>query len=243
MEQQTVNLVDLGVALVVLVSAVFAFYRGFVRETLAIAGWVGAAVVTYYFFTDARSYVAEYIADEFLVNVATGAGLFLAALVALWLVIHLIVIRVKDSPLNALDRSLGFLFGVARGVVVVALAYMVGEMTLWDDADHPRPEWLEDARSRPLIDYAAGLIVAVTPKDFLNLPIEKLSEMRNARGLTGGNGSPGTPSEVEQLSRPPVAAGAPTASDPGYRDSESQEMDRLIDSLKDKPAAEGQGSQ
>jgi membrane protein required for colicin V production len=223
MEQQTVNLVDLGVAGVVLVSAVFAFYRGFVRETLAIAGWVGAALVAIWLFDDARPYVARYIEDDLLVNAVTGAGLFLIALVAFWLVIHLIVMRVKSSPLNALDRSLGFLFGVARGIVVVALAYMVAVTAIWADDEHPPPTWLKEARSLPLIDYAAGLIESALPPDILHLPDAGFQEMQKTRG------------EVERLSRPPLA-GDGEGDDAGYRDADSQAMDRLIDSLQDAPA-------
>ena len=239
MEQQTVNLVDLGVVAVVLVSAVFAFYRGFVRETLAIAGWVGAALAAVWLFDDARPYVDTYIESDWLVDVATGAGLFLVALVAFWLVIHLIVMRVKDSPLNALDRSLGFLFGVARGIVVVALAYMVGEFAMWNDEQHPRPAWLQEARSLPLIDYAAGLIASMLPPDVLNLPGEGFQQMQKTRGANAGGG----PGEVERLSRPPLAAGAAEGDDAGYRGSDSQAMDRLIEGLEDEPQAGGERGQ
>jgi membrane protein required for colicin V production len=239
MEQGSVNWVDLAVAGVVLVSAVFAFYRGFVREVLAIAGWVGAAAVAVYYFADARPFVEQYVSNDLLADVATGGGLFLVSLVVFWLLIHLIVLRVKTSALNALDRSLGFLFGVARGVIVVVLAYMVGEYWLWDDADNPRPEWLTEARSLPLIDHTAGLIWAVIPEDVLNLKVEGFrAALEGPKPVETGADAGAAASEVERLSQPPVAETEAEGGEATYPDAGRQELERLIDNVQGD-AAEG----
>ena len=240
MEQQAVNLVDLGVAAIVLVSAIFAFYRGFVRELLSIAGWVGAAVVAVYFFDDLRPYVEPYLPTDWMVAAATGAALFLGALIVFSLVIHFVVVTVKDSPLNALDRSLGFLFGVARGVVVMALAYMVAEMVVFKDDEQPRPEWLTEARSLPLINYAAGMIVALIPEGTFNLPIEgfdEIQELRARRDAQGGDAAQ-SDEDARRMAEPPVAA--PEAADPdqetAYDDADSEDLDILIESLDEEVA-------
>ena len=237
MEQGSVNWADLAVAGVVLISAVFAFYRGFVREVLAIAGWVGAAAVAVYYFADARPYVEPYVPGELLVDVATGAGLFLVSLVVFWLVIHLVVMRVKDSPLNALDRSLGFLFGVARGVIVIVLSYMVAERAVWDDGDNPRPDWLTDARSLPLIEHTAGVINALIPEDTLKLlggGFDEAQETREPSVALAGEGA--AQSEVERFARPPVAAAEAEGGEATYSDAERLELDRLSESVQDGDA-------
>ncbi len=214
---ETVGWTDLAVAGIVLVSAIFAFYRGFVREVLAIAGWVGAAVFAVYFFDDARPYVAQYLPDELLINIATGAGLFLGSLVVFWLAIHLIVTRVKASALSALDRSLGFLFGIARGVIVVAVAFIAGEKLIWNEDGDARPEWLESARSLPLIEYTARRMTAFIPEEW-DFPVDDLM--------------PATP---EELALPPVAPADTPPEDPGYSDEERA----LLDRASEAPAAEG----
>ena len=210
---ETVGWVDLGVAAVVLLSAIFAFYRGFVREVLAIAGWVGAAVFAAYYFDQVRPHVEPYLKDELLTDIATAAGLFLGSLVVFWLVIHFIVIRVKKSALNALDRSLGFVFGVARGVVVVALAFLLGEKMIWADEEHPQPEWVSGARSLPLIEYAATTMVALVPEEW-DMP----------------DFAPPPAPSAEELAQPDVAV--PEATDEGAQYGDA-DLDQLIDSVQD----------
>ncbi len=225
MEGSSINIVDVVVAVVVLISALFAFYRGFVREALAIAGWVGAAFATVWLYPLARPFADEWLEEDWLGDVATGATIFLVSLVILWLVAHAIVIRVKDSPLNALDRSLGFLFGLARGVVLVALAYMVATRAFWHDGE-ARPRWLAEARSLPVIDRSAGLLIALVPEGTFNLPVEgfdaiqkKAEDLKEAKKL------------IKVLSEPPVAPADGDDGETGYKESEITDKNRLIESL------------
>ena len=86
------NLPDLIVVGVVILSALFAFYRGFVRETLAIAGWVGAAFSTIWMLPFGQQYTREWINLTWLADLVAGAAIFIATLVIFWLIIHLIVL-------------------------------------------------------------------------------------------------------------------------------------------------------
>jgi len=229
MEQQPFNIVDIVVAVLVLLSAVFAFYRGFVREVLAIAGWGGAVVVTYYAYPHVRPYVEPYLPADWLTDGATIGGVFLVSLVVFWLIIHAVVVQVKDSPLNALDRSLGFLFGIARGVLIIALAFLVGQYTMWKGEDEQRPEWIEGARALPIIEYSANLIAGALPEEILNLPGSITEDMKAQQGSPDTGASE---AEVENLAQPPVAAPAadPAAEDKGYTETEDRAVENLIES-------------
>lgn len=241
MEQQPFNIVDIVVVVLVLLSAVFAFYRGFVREVLAIAGWAGAVVVTYYAYPHVRPYVEPYLPADWLVDGATIGGVFLVSLVVFWLIIHAIVVQVKDSPLNALDRSLGFLFGVARGVLIIALAFLVGQYTLWKDGQEERPEWVTGARSLPIVEYSANLIASALPEDILNLPQSISNDMQAGQGGAASNGA--SDAEVENLAQPPVAAPDPAEAgeEQGYTESEDRAVENLIESeALDAPTGDGQ---
>jgi len=224
------NIVDIAVAVLVLLSAVFAFYRGFVREVLAIAGWGGAVVVTYYAYPYVRPYVEPYLPADWLTDGATIGGIFLVSLVVFWLVIHAIVVQVKDSPLNALDRSLGFLFGIARGVLIIALAFLVGQNTMWKDNDAERPEWVKGARSLPVVEYSANLIAAALPEEILNLPQSITEDMKAQQGDSDTGGA--TEAEVENLAQPSVATPATdgAAEDKGYTETEDRAVENLIES-------------
>lgn len=214
------NAVDVAVVAIVLLSAGFAFYRGFVREALAIGGWVGAAAVTYYGFAGLRPVLEPYIANETLLGLATGGILFLAAVVVFGLIVHFIVKVIQKSPLSALDRSLGFLFGVARGIVVVALLFLLGRYAVWEEGKDAAPEWLSGAASYTVIEYAAEMIERAIPENLLDLP-------------EGGAGAEGETIGAESLAQPPVAAPPDAAPDDIYREDPS----RLID----LPPAEGEG--
>lgn len=125
------TLVDAGVAVIVLMSGVLAYSRGLVRELFAIAGWVVAAVVAYKFAGQAAPLVKQIPGlDQFLDNceLATIAGLFAVfagALIIMSILTPLFSAIIQRSALSGIDQGLGFLFGVARGVLLVAVALVV----------------------------------------------------------------------------------------------------------------------
>ncbi|MEL6520489.1 MAG: CvpA family protein [Pseudomonadota bacterium] len=122
---------DAGVAVVIVLSAILAYSRGFVRETLAIAGWVVAAIVAYLFAPRAEPLVQEipYVSD-FLDNCQTSTigafiGVFAVCLIVFAVFTPLFSSLVQRSALSGLDQGLGFLFGAARGLLLVAIALVV----------------------------------------------------------------------------------------------------------------------
>lgn len=126
------TLVDGVVALVIVLSAVLAYSRGLVRESLAIAGWIGAAVLAYVFAEQVQPLVKEipmvggFLQDSCELSViAAFALVFAVGLVIAALFSPLLSSMVQRSVLGGLDQGLGFLFGVVRGVLLVAVAFIV----------------------------------------------------------------------------------------------------------------------
>ncbi|MBK5934358.1 membrane protein required for colicin V production [Rhodovulum imhoffii] len=126
------TLVDGGVAVVVLVSALLAFSRGFVREAMSIAGWIIAAVLAFTFAPDAEPLIREVpILGDFLRDsceismIAAFAAVFALALVIVSLFTPLLSSMIQHSALGGIDQGFGFLFGVARGVLLVAVAFLI----------------------------------------------------------------------------------------------------------------------
>ncbi len=130
MEDFTV--VDAGVLVIVVVSALLAFSRGFVRELLSILGWIAAAVIAFYFAPQAEPiikeipYLGDFIGEQCeLAILAAFAAVFALALVVVSIFTPLLSGAVQNSALGPIDQGLGFLFGVARGVLLVAIAFIV----------------------------------------------------------------------------------------------------------------------
>ncbi|MFN3277691.1 CvpA family protein [Paracoccus hibiscisoli] len=126
------TIIDAVVAGVIILSAILAWSRGFVRESLAILGWIGAAVLAFLFAPTVRPMIAQLpVLDRFLgdsCELATIAGfavVFALALVVFSIVTPLFSSVVQRSALGGVDQGIGFLFGVARGVLLVAIAFIV----------------------------------------------------------------------------------------------------------------------
>jgi membrane protein required for colicin V production len=142
-----VNIVDLIVIAVLLLSALLALFRGFVKEILSILGWIIALAVTYFAFPVARDIARSYIESGIFADIAAGAGLFLPTLILCSLATHWVSEQVRASAVSAIDRSLGFLFGLARGAVIVVVAWWVVDHLI---PEPTQPAWLQQARTHDL---------------------------------------------------------------------------------------------
>lgn len=126
------TIIDGVVAAVIVLSAILAYSRGLVREAMAIAGWIGAAVLAYVFAAQAQPLVKELpVVGEMLADscelsvIAAFAAVFAVGLVLAALFTPLLSSWINQSVLGGLDQGLGFLFGVLRGVLLVAVAFVV----------------------------------------------------------------------------------------------------------------------
>src|SRR6185312_9196932 len=107
-----IQIPDIVVVVFILISALWAFARGFVREILGVGAWLGAALVTLYLFNPVRLYLRSVISVDIAADIAAGVGLFLITLILLSMLSHAISRLVRGSMLSPLDRSLGFVFGL-----------------------------------------------------------------------------------------------------------------------------------
>ncbi len=162
MDDLPVNIVDIAVGVVLLLSALLAYARGFVHEVLSVGGWIGAIFATIHGYPYLRPYAHELISIEIVADLSAGIGLFVVTLLILSLLTRVIAKGVQSSALNALDRSLGFLFGVLRGAVLISLAYIGVE---WMVPPDEQPEWMTTARSMPLIQEGAAFMITLVPED------------------------------------------------------------------------------
>ncbi|MEM1076265.1 MAG: CvpA family protein [Pseudomonadota bacterium] len=126
------TMIDGVVALVIVISALLAYSRGLVRELMAILGWVAAAVLGFMFAPQVEPMVREIpVVGDFLADscelsvIGAFAAVFAVALIVVSLFTPLFSSVVQRSAVGGVDQGLGFLFGVARGVLLVAIAFFV----------------------------------------------------------------------------------------------------------------------
>jgi membrane protein required for colicin V production len=163
MSALAINGLDLAVILVLLVSALLAFLRGFVQETLSVGAWIGATFGALYGVRYVHPYAREIIPLDWAADAAATVVLFLAILFVLSIITNVIARSVQRSSLNPLDRSLGFLFGLVRGAVILSVALIISDWLMKADA---RPHWMKAARTLPLLEDGAGILKAMIPQSF-----------------------------------------------------------------------------
>ena len=154
---------DLGLIAVILISAFLAMLRGFTREVLAIGSWVAAAVAAFYFHPLVVPYIKTYIKADLNENYARGLGaaaVFLVTLIIVWVITIKLSDAILDSKVGALDRSLGFLFGAVRGLLLCVIAFLFFN---WLVPAQTQPNWVKTARARPLLQATGDELIAVLP--------------------------------------------------------------------------------
>jgi membrane protein required for colicin V production len=164
------TLIDGAVALIIVVSALLAYSRGFVREALAIAGWIGATVLSFIFADQVQPLVrqvpvlGEMIGDSCELSViAAFAAVFAVSLVVFSIFTPLFASVVQRSALGGIDQGLGFLFGVFRGVLLVAVAFFVYQTVLSAQS----VPMIEDSRAAAIFSQMTGQIENQDPEQAL----------------------------------------------------------------------------
>ena len=162
------TIIDGIVAAVIILSAILAYARGFVRESLAILGWIGAAVLAFLFAATVRPMIAQVpVLEKFLgescelATIAAFAVVFALALVLFSIITPLFSSVVQRSALGGVDQGLGFLFGVVRGILLVGVAFLVYDRAVAANT----VQMVDDSRSAKIFASFQANIDAAVPDD------------------------------------------------------------------------------
>ncbi|NJM31308.1 MAG: CvpA family protein [Rhizobiales bacterium] len=210
------QLLDLILFGIMLISGLLALMRGFTRELLSLIAWVLAAVAAYVAIRQKPiiDFAMQYFDRELFAQIAAGAGAFLIVLILVSLFSVKISDMVVDSAAGAFDRTLGFFYGLARGLVLVALAYLLYG---WLTPPDKQEDWIRNARTLPMIQKVSAAIVSFVPAD--------IAETLNNTALMRNPDASPLPQNTE-----------PGQPESGYQTNETQGLDNLIQGTGQKPA-------
>ncbi len=202
------QILDIALAAIMIVSGLLALMRGFTREALSLLAWAAAALAAWWAInTPALTDIArQYIQQEKVADITTGGVVFLVVLIVVSLISVRIGDFVLDSAAGPFDRTLGLLYGLVRGLLLVVIAYM---FYVWLVPAKDQEDWVRNARSLPLIRATAQMVVGVLPPDIAQVIGEKLAE--------GGQAPQGR-----------------AAKEPSYRRGDKTRLDSLIESQQNK---------
>ncbi len=188
--------VDLLTVIIVIVSAIYAIYRGFIAETLSIVAWAAAAFASLYFGPLVAPLLRGMIQTDWIADVAAYALVFVAVLIPISFASHRFSRTVQHSAAGPLDQALGFVFGIVRGLAIVGLAYLV---FTWFVPTRGQPKSIRDARLLPLIQSTSEVILALVPDQDQR---DAARDMREARP----DREPGPQPNVAPMSKPAKTA-------------------------------------
>ncbi len=182
-----ISILDLVVIGVMVISALLAAVRGFTREVLAIVAWVVAAGTAWILHPLLLGRVKDHIANPTIALVVAIGAIFIVTL----LVVSIITVKLSDfildSRIGALDRTLGFVFGAARGLLIC----VVGWVFLSWLVQGKMPDWATNARAKPMLENTGNAIITMLPD-----PEGVMAQLRKQRGETPADPSapavPGT---------------------------------------------------
>jgi membrane protein required for colicin V production len=157
-----ITLLDIILLLVMLVSGLLAMIRGFMREILSIGSWGVAALVTLYSYPRVLPLAKQYFASDSVAAAVSAGGIFLGTLLIVSIITARLSDMVLDSRVGALDRTLGFLFGLARGLVIVVVAFL---FFAWLVPDRSQPEWVRGAKSKLVLQNTGQWLMSMLPDD------------------------------------------------------------------------------
>lgn len=202
----SLQLLDFILIGLMLVSGILALARGFTREVLSLIAW-GAAAVAAYFAIQQKpllDVVLPYVDKPILAQIAVGAVAFIIVLILASVISVKISDRVVDSAVGGFDRSLGFVYGLLRGLVFVSLAYIFYG---WLQPPERQEDWIRNAQSLPLVKGVSEFMVGLMPPD--------IADTLSKTALIGN----------------PESNPVPPAGDAnqGYSNGQTQGMDNLVE--------------
>ncbi|MDR3500865.1 MAG: CvpA family protein [Parvibaculum sp.] len=222
-----------GIVIAVLaISSVLALLRGFTNEVLSILAWVVGALAALWLFPYATPIFRSFIGTEWLAAVVAALAIFIVG----YLLVAAFTMRWADHMLalfeqaETLDKTLGFLFGLVRGLLIVTVAYLFFAWLVPNPAD--QPDWIRNAKLRPLVESSAATLFTLAPSE----PGRLLPHIPGNQARTPAPERQTVAPQPSPAANPPAEtgakSGADTAGTPGYNTSERRGLDRLFENTE-----------
>lgn len=208
------SLFDAVVVGILLISCVFAFFRGFVREVLSLGAWIGAGIVTLYYFPSATEKLLPYFKTPVVAAGFATLGLYLVALMGFSLINMFIIKFLKSGDeVGPTDNILGLIFGAMRGVFIVTLGFFLLVVAL---PEKEYPDWLKASVTLPYVEKGTAVLVSVAPeylRDMAAFQKKTAADVKQGKGL---------------WNREPEDH----AGDSAYDEESAERLDRMIENMQ-----------
>ena len=196
MVQTSLNIFDLGVILVIGLSALMSFFRGFTREVLSLGAWIIASIVTLYAFPQVSEWIQPQVKNPMVASGLASIGVFLITLVVISIMSSILLKFMKSSSeIGMIDNIMGLIFGGARGVLLVTIGYFIMTLVM---TEKDYPAWVSQAATRPYIARSARWLAGLAPS--------YLEELMHSTGDKGddADGAPVIKKSTAKTTKPAI---------------------------------------
>ena len=226
MDSLPFNIIDAVAIGAIMLSAMFAYFRGFVREILSIAAWALAAFTTLALLDFSRDLISQYVPIPLVANGLAIGGVFIILLIVFSALAIPLWSLIGHTGLRPIDRALGVIFGFLRGGLLV-MALWIGFAWLVPEAS--RPKIIETSRVLPYIDDGAkSLVVWVRSMPYGFIQTEGtqgiLQELQNALNIE----KPSSDTTFQSLNNPQPLVPTSATETAGYNSTQRQDFSRLL---------------
>jgi membrane protein required for colicin V production len=237
-------IIDAIAIAVLIVSAIISFLRGFIREVLTILGVVGGVAAAWAGGPILSPIIKNWLGVKegvppdrlfglipysILGDILSYGAVFLGVVIVLSLISHALAESARALGLGAVDRTLGVLFGLARGALLLAIVFIPVHLGL---DDKTKEEWFSGSRTTVYLDGGAAQLVALLPESAVKDAKEKAQQTANdpsvREQLINSGLLAGQKPEEKAGEKNPAPAPDKNGSN-GYGDEFREEMNKMFE--------------
>ncbi len=215
----SLNSFDLILIVFTLISILYGYFRGLIKEVFSITTLILSCLFSFYFFSDISTLLKKYISVTLLADSLSFGITFIVVFSIFSFISSFLTKHIKSSSLRIFDKNLGIIFGGLRAFVLVSILYIFTNWTLW--TSNP-PDWVTNSKSFPIIDNGAKLILNLTPENTL----DQVRKIINYKDINF-NKNIKENHEVRKISEPPLNSNKKNSSE-GYKKNDNDALDKLI---------------
>ena len=167
---------DIAIIGLLSASALIGIARGFTREIFSLFTWGGAATISWWMLPMVRGFVHSYIANPMIADGAAIFVLFIISLIVLSIISNILASHIRDSSFGGVDRSLGFGFGILRGVILISAAELVFSSFTPRQAQSPM---IQSSRFIQLARNGGDSLLRILPASLYDMVISQAAKVEN----------------------------------------------------------------
>tara|TARA_B100000686_G_scaffold72987_1_gene78708 strand:+ start:448 stop:1113 length:666 start_codon:yes stop_codon:yes gene_type:complete len=167
------NITDIIFLLILIVSFFIGYSRGFIKESLALLGWILSGWIAINYHSLLTIHIRQLINPQIIADAISFGVIFLSVVILTTLITHILSNNIKNSLLGPLDKLLGIIFSIIRSILIISIISIGLQQTIWKDKSIP--EWIKNTYSYSIIDPINKLIIKFIPNQTLTFNSNSLN--------------------------------------------------------------------